>query len=230
MPRFDPSGRPCNSAVMLPTHLALAQAYYLLRQHKFFDEEIQAAIAAAPQDPEPYYVAGRYAYEVEERYNIAAGYFERALALNSGHYKASTYLALSLKGMNRTEEAEAKFLETIRIVDQQKAQFDLPFQLLASFYLEHGRPGEALPFIQRAVQISPDSAPNQLILGRVAWARGDAGTAINALQKALSLDDGLVEARYSLAQIYKARGDSTKAEKELEAFEALKELYGRPAR
>jgi tetratricopeptide (TPR) repeat protein len=211
-----------------PTHLALAEAYFLLRQHRFFDEEIDAAIAEAPQDPEPYYVAGRYSYQVEERFDIAAGYFKKALALNPRHYKASTYLALSLQGMNRTQEAEARFLETIQIVDLEKARFDLPFQLLASFYLEHGRPGEALPLIQRAVGISPDSATDHLILGKVAWALGDATTAINALEKALALDDDVVEARYSLAQIYKARGEPAKAERELEAFEALKELYGQP--
>jgi tetratricopeptide (TPR) repeat protein len=211
-----------------PTHLALAEAYFLLKQHRFFDEEIQAAMAAAPQDPEAYYVAGRYSYEVEERFDVAAGYFQKTLALDPRHYKASTYLALSLQGMNRSQEAEARFLETIQIIDRQKAHFDLPFQLLASFYLEHGRPNEALPVIRRAVEISPASATDHLILGKVAWALGDADTAINALEKALALDDGIVEARYSLAQIYKARGEPTKAAGEQKAFEALKELYGRP--
>lgn len=213
-----------------PTHLALAEAYFLLKQDKFFGEEIDAAIAAAPQDPEPYYVAGRYSYEVRDRFNIAAGYFEKALALNPRHYKALTYLALSLQGMNRTREAEARFLEAIQIIDRQKVQFDLPFQLLASFYLEHGRASDALPFIQRAIQMLPDSASNYLILGKLAWALHDADTAINALEKALSLDGGLVEARYSLAQVYKARGETAKAERELNAFAALKELYGRPVR
>jgi tetratricopeptide (TPR) repeat protein len=231
--RTFPAVRTLRKALQLssdePTHLALAEGYFLLKQHKFFDEEIDAAISAAPQDPEPYYVAGRYAYQVDERFDVAAGYFEKALARDPAHYKASTYLALSLKGMNRTEDAEARFLKTIQIVDERKAQFDLPFQLLASLYMEHGRARDALPYIQRAVQISPGSATDRLILGQAAWALGDAETAQAAFERALALDDGLVEARYSLAQIYKARGEQAKAQTELKEFETLKELYGRPA-
>ncbi len=85
-----------------------------------------------------------------------------------------------------------------------------------------------MPYIKRAVELAPASPTNQFVLGKAAWTLHDGGTAISALHQALSLDEGMAEARYLLAQIYKARGEIAKAEQELNALVGLKEFYGRP--
>lgn len=208
-------------------HLRLAEAYFVLNQHKFFAEEIAAAKAVKPDDPEPYYVAGRFLFQTKNEFGGAAEEFRQALARDAKYFKARCYLGLSLKNMQHDGEAEQELLKAIETIDAKKISFYLPYQALASFYLERNRVAEALPLIRRAVEMQSDVAANQFLLGKIAWMQKDEGVAIQALRTALSLDEAFIEARYLLAKIYQIRGDRDAARQELKNFEASKEMYGK---
>ncbi|MBA3442880.1 MAG: tetratricopeptide repeat protein, partial [Pyrinomonadaceae bacterium] len=208
-------------------HLRLAEAYFVLNQHKFFAEEIAAAKAVNPDDPEPYYVAGRFLFQAKNELNSAAEEFRQALARDPEHFKARCYLGLSLKNMQHDTEAEQQFLKAIQLIDAKRVSFYLPYQALASFYLERNRVAEARPLIQRAVEMQSDVAANQFLLGKIAWMQKDEEVAVRALRTAISLDEAFIEARYLLAKIHQTRGDRDAARQELKNFEVSKELYGK---
>ena len=208
------------------THLRLAEAYFVLNQHQFFAEEIAAAKSKTPNDAEAYYVEGRFLFQTRNLYPEAAEQFRQALARDPKHIKALSYLALSLKAMQQDSEAEQMLQKSIQVNDAQNGSFFLPYQALASLYLEQDRAGDALPYVERAVKMTPGVAENQFLLGKVALARSDTKTAESALRVAIALDESLIEARYLLARLYQGRGDSAAANRELEKFKELKEIYG----
>ena len=111
-------------------------------------------------------------------------------------------------------------------MEERKIAYYLPYRAVAWLYLEQGRAEEAWTYIRTAVDMAPDVALNQFLLGKAAWARKDADTAVGALRAACSLDDAFLEAHYLLAQIFESRGDGASARQHLEEFNAKKDLYG----
>jgi tetratricopeptide (TPR) repeat protein len=85
--------------------IGFAANYFLLNQKLLFRQTIQQAIQDNPRDERSYYLAGRFAYEVDERFSPAANYFSQAVALDDRDYKAHYYLGLTLKKLNRPADA-----------------------------------------------------------------------------------------------------------------------------
>jgi tetratricopeptide (TPR) repeat protein len=70
------------------------------------------------------------------------------------------------------------------------------------------RPGDAVPRLQRAAELAPQSAPIRLALGHAHRRAGDLGGACSAYQSALVLDRSNVAARFGLAETLSALGDA----------------------
>ena len=207
-------------------HLPLAEAYFLLNQHKFFEEEIAQAKSSRPSDAEPYYVAGRYLFQTTSRFDDASREFEQALLRDPNHIKARCYLGISLKNTQKTAEAETQLLKAVELLEAAKSSFYLPYQTIASLYLEMGREDEAAAAIKKAVAMAPNVALNQFLLGKIAWTQKNGPAAIASLRTAISLDEAFLEAHYLLARILETQGDSAGASQQIAEFKALKEVYG----
>ncbi len=201
-------------------HLSLAEAYFVLNQHRFFAEEIAQAKAANPLDPEPYYVNGRYLFQTASNFDAASQEFEQALSRNPNHVKARCYLGIALRNMQRTAEAEPHLLKA------SNSTFYLPYQTLASLYLQQDRADAAATVIERAVAMAPNIPLNQFLLGKAKWAQKKAPEAIAALNKAIALDEAFLEAHYLLARVLEAQGDTAGAQLRLAKFKSLRETYG----
>ncbi len=207
-------------------HLALAQAYFVLNQHKFFREEIAEAKRSKPADAEAYYVEGRFLFQNEGKFDAAAGQFREALLRDPNHIKALCYLGISLMNMQQPAEAEVQLLKASERIEPQKSSFYLPYQTLASLYIQQGQADKAAASVDRALALAPQVALNQFLLGKIAWAQNKPAVAIPALQAAIALDDAFVEAHYLLARILKSQGNTAAAEQQLAQFKALRETYG----
>lgn len=80
-----------------------------------------------------------------------------------------------------------------------------------------GRAAEALPALQRAVELDPASAPAHYNLGRLYHARGRAADAVAALARAVEAAPAFVDARIALADAHEAGGDRDAAARCLRA-------------
>jgi tetratricopeptide (TPR) repeat protein len=207
------------------THLVLAEAYMFLNQRKFFQEEIAATLARAPEQPGAHYLSGLRYYLMENDWDKAAEDFRQELVHSPGHFQAMCYLGLCFQALGKRDRAEGTFLDAVKVVDRDKIQSDLPFQLLASLYLEGSRAADALPFARRAVERAPKSARDRLLLGKAAWGTGDQATAVSALEAAAEFDPTLADAHYLLSRIYGALGEVAKAHQQVNLFKRCKELY-----
>jgi Tfp pilus assembly protein PilF len=71
------------------------------------------------------------------------------------------------------------------------------------------------------VQLDPKLAPAYLQLGILHAEQKNVAKAISAYEKAIEADPRLEQAHYRLAQAYRQAGESVKAQKELQTYEAL---------
>jgi Flp pilus assembly protein TadD len=132
------------------------------------------------------------------------------------HYAYGTGLA----SLSQYDDAESQFGQEILISPMS----ELPYAGLASLALKTGRPADALPSAQRAVQLAPDSAEAHYLLGRSCLDLGQEEKAVQELEAARKLAPGSPEVHFNLAKAYARANLPEKAEQERAAFARLNAL------
>jgi tetratricopeptide (TPR) repeat protein len=90
---------------------------------------------------------------------------------------------------------------------------------LGAELLQRGQAEQAIRELKKGVALDPDSAAGHLLLGQAYLALRSLGMVAEAkaeFQQALSIDPGLIWARFYLAKVYIDQGRSDKAKEELE--------------
>ena len=213
--------RPRNGEV----HRLLASDYFLLNQRKLFKEEIQEALAVDPSDQQAYYLAGRFAYEVEMNYAAAVNNLAKASRLNPADSKAHYYLALSYGRLNKSDEAQSEFARACESVESEK--YTAPFRGIAEVFLEKGDSASALQYLQRALRIDPDDAESHYLEAKAFLQLGQTEEAIAALKRSASLDPSYAEPEYLLGMTYAKHGQQALAQQAMARFRQIQEEYGR---
>jgi len=113
------------------------------------EETYRSAIAVDPAYYEPYEYMGVFYYR-SGKYAEAAEEFKKVTELAPRMYRAYTNLAGALENLGRNAEAEQALLASLRI-QETAAGFHNMGTLLAA----QNRDGEAVPYYERAVGLSP---------------------------------------------------------------------------
>lgn len=203
----------------------LAVNYFLLNQKLLFKQQIQEAILDDPSDEQSYYLEGRFAYEVDKRFDLAAKYFSQAAVLDKHDYKAQYYLGLCDKELNKAEDAQRDFERACDLVKSQKAKYDLPFRSMAELYLQQLDQEHAWQYAEKATAIAPEDAENYYLRGKVEFAMGRVTDAVQSLRHAASLDPTYAQPYYLLARIYNRTGQHDLAAQALASFQKLQTEY-----
>jgi tetratricopeptide (TPR) repeat protein len=94
---------------------------------------------------------------------------------------------------------------------------------LASVYTKQGRLDEAFAELAMAVWLNPDDAATFVGLGESHLARRRDADAVEALQRAVTLEPGLMEARYALGQALMRVGRPDEGRRHLLEFQRLRD-------
>ena len=215
--------RPRNGEI----HRLLASDYFLLNQRKLFKEEIQEALAVDPADQQAYYLAGRFAYEVEMNFAAAVNDLSKASRLNPADSKARYYLALSYGRLNKPDKAQSEFAQACESVESAQEKYPAPFRGIAEILLEKGDPASALQYLQRALRIDPDDAESHYLEAKAFLQLGQTEEAIAALKRSASLDPSYAEPEYLLGITYAKHGQQALAQQAMARFRQIQEEYGR---
>ena len=132
------------------------------------------------------------------------------------HYAYGTALA----ALSQYDEAETQLRGELKISPAS----ELPYVRMASLELKRRRPAEALPFAQRAVQLSADSGEAHYLLGRAYLELRQQETAVRELEMASKLAPGSPEVHFNLAKAYTKAKLTEKAEQERAIFARLNAL------
>lgn len=200
----------------------VALDYVLLNDYDDAIRWMKQAVAFDPKNEQAWYGLGRCLYSQSE-FGEAQQAFERALALDPRDVKAEANLGLAYEMANQPEKAEGAYKVAVSLADADGKTDEWPYLDYASFLLEHDRPMEAMPLLQRAVTLAPQCAECHGKLGRAMAETGQAKQGVEELRKAVTLSPQDPKLHYDLGRAYRAAGDVDEARAEL-ALSA--KLYG----
>lgn len=129
---------------------------------------------------------------VEGRYHEAIDRFRGALALHPTA-RSHTYLAWSLSGLGRYEEAAAQTRKAIEL----DPEYPNAYNDLGAYLIELGRPADAMPWLVQAIGMPQYCCPHYSYyqIGRALLVQGHTERAKEALARAL-----VIKPRYRAAR------------------------------
>jgi tetratricopeptide (TPR) repeat protein len=211
-------------------------------------ENLQAALAQHPNDPDLLYYLGRASGLLSKQSidTLQAGYPDSA--------RAHQALAENYFVLRQMPQAEKEFLEALRLrpdtpelhlelglvyagsaqwpkaEEQFRAQTKLQpgnaegTYRLGAALLQQGKASEARIALQRADHLQPEMPETLYSLGKAATAAGDPAAAEKAWRKLLSIEKGsslAAQTHFALAGLYRKQGKAADAERETQEFQKL---------
>jgi tetratricopeptide (TPR) repeat protein len=176
--------------------------------------EMRMAAASAPDQAEPRLAVGE---ELLAAGRLDAANHEAAYAVDTWPKDAASWRLLGRVRAAGTDVAGAvKALERAVVLDVDDEESWL---MLAAAYHQTGDDRNAVEAYRRLVRALPHSAEGHFRLGRVVIG-SDPSMAAKELRRAVELDPGHIDARISLADLYRQQGHADQAQEALrEAFE-----------
>jgi tetratricopeptide (TPR) repeat protein len=199
--------------------------YVLLNDYPDAIKWLEKAVEAEPKNKEAWYFLGR-AYYTKSRFPEARRAFLTVLELDPRNVKAENNLGLILESEALPDAAMDAYRKAIEWQEQSARPSEQPFLNLGSLLMEQSRVGEAIPLLQRAVELAPRDAICRLKLGTAYLRVGKLTDAQRDLEKAVQLAPDDPAAHYQLGKLYKEMKALDRAKTE---FDRTAELQSRAA-
>jgi tetratricopeptide (TPR) repeat protein len=196
--------------------------YVLLNDYPDAIKWLEHAVELEPNNVESLYALAR-CYYTQSRFNDAEKKFRAVLRLQPDNRRAWQNIALVFEALNRPEEADSAFRRSIEIAARDPKTNEWPYLDYGGFLLDHDRPNDAIPVLERAVAIARGCAACHEKLGRSLSLAGRFSEAEHELQQAVALDPQNPKMHFELSRIYRQNGNLAKAREEA-ALSA--KLYG----
>ena len=198
----------------------VALDYVLLDDYPDAIHWLERSLAADPRNAEAWYDLGR-AQMNGGNFVEAERDFNRTLSLAPLLPKALNNLGLSLEAQNRTEEALSAYRRSVAAQAASPHPSEQPLLNLATLLNSKSRPAEAVPLLEQAVLIAPQSPRCHEELSRAYTATAQDAPAAREMEQAVALAPKNPRLHYQLGQIYRRSGLSAKAEAELKISASL---------
>jgi tetratricopeptide (TPR) repeat protein len=218
-------------------------------------ENLQAALAKHPNDPDLLYYLGRasgllskqsidtllaaYPDSARAHQALAENYFVlrqmpqaekeflEALRLRPDTPELHLELGLVYAGSSQWPKAEEEFRAQSKL---QPGNAEAAYRLGAAL-LQQGKAREARTELQRADRLQPDMPETLYSLGKAAALAGDPAAAEKAWLKLLSIEKGSnlsAQTHFALAGLYRKQGKTAEAEREMQEFQKLQSSTATP--
>jgi tetratricopeptide (TPR) repeat protein len=164
-----------------------------------------------------YYVLGKaYCYKGESFADLSVRYLEKARGLSYRAADIPEYLGMAYASIGDYRNSVVAFAEALD--PDQGMGISSPLLLsIARSYIALGDYGQAHAYLQRCVDISPDSRAvfsARLLLSEVLRLSGDNNGARQQLMDILEEEDNNAEAHYQLGELHALQGDLVRARAE----------------
>jgi tetratricopeptide (TPR) repeat protein len=199
--------------------MTVASDYVKLGDYVDADRWFSLVTQERPSDVDAWYLLGRTKFS-ESDFRQAISSFEHALALRPRYVEAENNLGLSWREINEMEKAKAAFQAAIEWqgdhpVDPQ------PFLNLGTILADASEFKQALPYLTKALALSPDNPRIHEELAHVYEASDDLPKAQGELEQAVALAPKASGLHFKLGRVYRREGLQDQAKREFELCEKL---------
>jgi tetratricopeptide (TPR) repeat protein len=192
----------------------VALDYVLLGDYSDADKWLTRMLEWNPNDAEGWYYLGRTKYN-ENRFAEAVEAFQRCLSLDPRNVKAKDNLGLAYAALGHADDAMAAFQAAIEWQKASGAKDPAPFIDIGNFLLDQNRAGDALPYLQQAIEMAPRNSRAHELLGK-AYTRLDRfQDAQNELEAAIALAPGNANLYCMIGPVYRKQNQAEKSDSAL---------------
>lgn len=201
---------------------SVALDYVLLDDYTDAVHWLEIAVGMEPANAEVLYSLGR-CYYTRGQYHEAEEMYLRLLKQTPDSLRAQENLGLAYDAENRPELAEPALRAAAELAGRQHSD-EWPFLNLGSFLVDQGKPGEAVPFLEKAVGVAAKSALCHEKLGRALEESGKVSDGVKELETAVRLDPTNPNVHFELGHAYRQAGETEKAKTEFAESQRLRKL------
>jgi cytochrome c-type biogenesis protein CcmH/NrfG len=162
-------------------------------------------------------IAEGYALEAETRWEAAAEWYRKAMAVDHAVIPL-VLLGRCLRSGGHADEGLAKLREATK---QDPKSLFASFELGKALLADRPDDPEGGTLMQRVAQGEPKSWEPKYFLAKVAFAEGNSDQAAEQARAAIQANPNQASPHYLLWQILKKRGETSQAEIELAKFRQL---------
>lgn len=198
----------------------VAMDYVLLRDYPDADKWLTQATAWSPDNALYWYYLGRTKYS-ENRFQEAVDSFTRVLTLHPQDVRAEYNLGLAYAGMNRDDDAVYAYQTAIVWQEHDAQQDPQPYLDLGILLAQQGHADEAIPDLQKGVELDTRNPRAHEELGRAYEQVRDLARAGSEIEKAISLAPNISALHFEMGRIYQKEGLTAQAKEEFARCAAL---------
>jgi tetratricopeptide (TPR) repeat protein len=199
--------------------------YVLLGDYPDAIKWLETAVRVDPQNKDAWYFLGR-AYYTRSVLPEARRAFAKVLEFDPRNSKAENSLGLILESEARPEEAMDAYRKSIAWQEQDSRPSEQPYLNLGNLLIQENRMEEAIPLLEKAVQLAPEDGPCHLKLGAAYLRTNRMKEAQRELEEATRLAPENAAAHFQLGRLYKQIHSLDRAKEE---FNHVEEIQSRAA-
>jgi tetratricopeptide (TPR) repeat protein len=182
--------------------------------------EFEQGIKYNSKSAEMHYNLGKL-FSMQDNWENARREFEAALRIDSSYIEAIDALGLTLEALGDDAGAIANYQKAIELNEARKGNFSSAQVNLSAYYNRTSDPAKALEQANKALEIDPKSDRAWFQKGKADEAQGHLEEAVDAVNRAISLNSRASSYYYVLAGLYRKLGKMEESRKALDSFTRL---------
>ncbi len=199
---------------------AVASDYILLKAYTDAEHWLVRATQTPPVNAQAWYLLGRTQYNLDHNADAVVS-FQHSLAALPEDPRSEYNLGLAYERLQQPELARAAYQTAIQWGERTSLHDAQPYLDLGTLDRSQGHPEEALPFLQRAAEISPGNPLIFQELGRTLSEMHRLEEAIVAFKTAITLAPSAEAPHFFLGRVYRACGKVTEASEQFAIVQRL---------
>ena len=201
-------------------HKILGLVCTFVGRYDLAETELQAAAELQPDSAEIHYFLGRI-YYTRQVFPMALKEFETAIQLNPLYMKAYGNLGLVMEVLGKDDAAVENYTTAARISDAQHLNSPWPFEYLSAHYNRDRQPDLAIQFAQKALLVDTKCDLAYYDLAKAFEAQKDWQKALDAVQKAITINASTPEYFYLLSNALRRLGKIQESDAALKRFQQI---------
>jgi protein O-GlcNAc transferase len=167
-----------------------------------------------------------HVYFVAQEYKAAMEALNHALEIAPHTVSAESLIGLTNERSARLDAAEVAYRRAIQWEVEKKQSDPVPYVGLGRVKIADSKPAEAVPLLQRAVNMPQATSEAHELLGQAYEKTGRSADAVKELETAIAMDPKSARLHFMLFKMLREHGENERAEAELNVYKQMKERSG----